>query len=86
MPETASRARMQRSLQLQNQKHCDKRHPRICKIYVGEGSCVFGEKCEYLNLQKESEIAPDQTKIKERVDQLEQVVEDKLPEEKKMQK
>ena len=63
---------------------CDKRHPRICKRYVGEGSCVFGEKCEYLH--KDNTISTDQIKIKERVDQLEQVLKDKLTEENKMQK
>ena len=30
-------------------KVCDKRHPKICKRYVLERSCVFGEKCEYLH-------------------------------------
>ena len=42
----------------------------------------FGEKCEYLH--KESKFSADQIKIKERIDQLEEVVKDKLTEEKKM--
>ena len=63
-------------------KICYKRHPRVCKRYVGEGSCVFGEKCEYLH--KESKFSADQIKIKERIDQLEEVVKDKLTQEKKM--
>ena len=42
----------------------------------------FGEKCEYLH--KENDTSHDQIKTKERVDKLEQVVRDKVSEEKKM--
>ena len=63
-------------------KICDKRHPKICKRYVLEKSCVFGDKCEYLH--KENEMETDQIKTKERVDKLEQIVKDKISEEKKM--
>ena len=63
-------------------KICDKRHPKICKRYVLERICVFGEKCEYLH--KENEMETDQIKTKERVDKLEQIVKDRISEEKKM--
>ena len=32
-------------------KYCNKRHPRICKIFSLDKFCKFGEDCEYLHLQ-----------------------------------
>ena len=61
---------------------CHKRHPKLCRRYVFEGSCIFGEKCDYLH--KEKEMSPGQNKLKERVDELEIMLKDKSSEEKIM--
>ena len=61
-----------------DKKICDKRHPKLCKRYVLEGSCIFGKRCNYLH--KEKEMSPDQKSLKERVEELEKVVNDKTSE------
>ena len=58
-----------------NKKICDKRHLKLCRKYVLEGSCLFGRRCDYLH--KEKEMLPDQNSLKERVDELEKVVKEK---------
>ena len=63
-------------------KICDRRHPKLCRRYFLEGSCIFGERCDYLH--EEREMSPGQNKLKERVEELEKVVKDKSLEEKMM--
>ena len=63
-------------------KTCDKRHPKLCRRYVLEGSCSYNERCDYLH--KEKEISPADLKLKERINELEKVVREKVSEEKKM--
>ena len=65
-----------------SKKTCDKRHPKLCRRYVLEGSCSYGERCDYLH--KEKDISPADLKMKERIDKLEKVVREKVSEEKKM--
>ena len=58
--------------------NCDKRHPKLCRRYILEVSCSYGERCEYL--QKEKDISPADLKLKERIDELEKVVREKVSE------
>ena len=67
----------------QIKKICDKRHPKLCRRYVREGSSIFGKRCDYLH--KEKKMLPDQNSLKERVEELEKVVREKSSEENKMQ-
>ena len=63
-------------------KNCDKRHLKLCRRYVLEGSCIFGKRCDYLH--KEKEMSPGQNKLKVRVIELEKVVKDRSLEENMM--
>ena len=63
-------------------KICNKRHPKLCRRYVLEGSCIFGERCDYLH--KEKEMSPGENQLKEKVKELEKVVKAKSLEEKMM--
>ena len=65
-----------------SKKTCDKRHPKLCRRYILEGRCSYSERCDYLH--KEKDIAPVDLKMKERIDELEKVVREKVSEEKKM--
>ena len=65
-----------------SKKTCDKRHPKLCRRYVLEGSCSYGERCDYLH--KEKYISPADHRLKGRIDELEKVLGEKVSEEKKM--
>ena len=71
-----------KDLNCPTKKMCNKRHPKLCKRYALEKSCIFGEKCDYLH--RESEMSQDQKKMKDRIEELEQVVKGKSTEEKEM--
>ena len=65
-----------------SKKTCDKRHPKLCRRYVLEGSCSYNERWDYLH--KEKDISPADLKLKERIDELEKDVREKVSEEKKI--
>ena len=63
---------------------CDKRHPKLCRRYILENSCSFGENCDYLHREKEK--SPEENNLKERLEQLEKVVKAKETAEIKMER
>ena len=62
---------------------CDKRHPKLCKRYIQEKNCPYGETCGYLHREKEK--SPEEKKLMERIEQLEAVVKEKSTAEMKME-
>ena len=62
---------------------CEKRHPKMCRRYVWEGSCRYGNKCEYIHKEKEKSM--EEGKLNKRIDDLEKIVEKKSLEQKKME-
>ena len=42
-------------------KSCNKRLPKLCRQYVLDTSCVYGDKCDYLH--KEKVKSPEEIKL-----------------------
>ena len=63
-----------------SQKVCNKRHPKICRRYVNERSCSFGQSCEYF--YEEKDISEEENTLQEKIVELEKVVKKSLAESK----
>ena len=61
-------------MQNKKKKNCDKRHPKLCKKYLLEEFCKFGQECHYQHKEKDKS---EEHKLKERIEELEKVVKEK---------
>ena len=64
-------------------KICDKRHPKLCRRYVSDQNCTYGEDCEYLH--EGGEKIPEGNKLEKRVEELENIIKEKSLAENKME-
>ena len=61
---------------------CDKRYPKLCKKYLLEAFCKFGQECHYQHKEKDKS---EEHKLKERIEELEKVVKENVAAESKME-
>ena len=64
-------------------KKCDERHPKLCRKYVSDQNCTYGEDCKYLH--EDSEKITEGKKLKKIVEELENIRKGKSLAENKME-
>ena len=57
-----------------DQRICNKRHPRVCKIYVEDRVCRFRSDCAYHHPLEKEELTFEINDLKEKVDTLKLIV------------
>ena len=51
-----------------SKRSCDKRHPKVCKRFILEEGCTFGQDCDYLHEEKVK--SNEELKLKRRLEEL----------------